>query len=72
MSNFFAQEKVEIIETTSKSQDLQVQSKNRSTLLDLITSYVPEYTLPEFNMELENDGFRKKSTIPGCLFQVPC
>jgi len=26
-----------------------------------------KYTLPKFNMELENDGSRKESTIPGCL-----
>ena len=28
------------------------------------------YTLSKFNMEPENDGFQKESTIPGCHFQV--
>ena len=29
-------------------------------------------TLPEFNMEPENGGFRKESLLPGADFQVPC
>ena len=29
-------------------------------------------TLPNFNMEIKNDGFQKESPIPGCHFQVPC
>ena len=28
------------------------------------------YTLSKFDMEPENDGFQKESTIPGCHFQV--